>query len=154
MQLNITIQARLAVSNLTILISCCGGMVEVNSEPFRLAWFGKRLYKKIIKSTFCTVHNCIVNASLALNWNKNIQHSPSPFWGTITHHKHFNKMFLYFTKKQGKTPIFSNFNLYKNATYNSFEKTRIEPTATWLVFCKEPIKPHHFRSSKQTRVDI
>ena len=22
----------------------CGGMVEVNSEPFRIAWFGKRLY--------------------------------------------------------------------------------------------------------------
>ena len=22
----------------------CGGMVEVNSEPFRIAWFSKRLY--------------------------------------------------------------------------------------------------------------
>ena len=22
----------------------CGGMVEVNSEPFRIAWFGKRLH--------------------------------------------------------------------------------------------------------------
>ena len=43
-------------------------------------------------------------------------------------------MFLYLTKKQGKTPIFQILTFIK--TQPSFEKTRIEPTAT----CKEPIK--------------
>ena len=62
-------------------------------------------------------------------------------------------MFLYFTKKVRQDTYFSNLNLYKKKQ-PSFEKTRIEPTATWLGFCKEPTKPHHFRSSKQTGVDI
>ena len=47
---------------------------ERNSRVFRQVH-----YISIINVPISTVHNCIVNASLALNLNENILHSPSPF---------------------------------------------------------------------------